>query len=140
MLPNEEIARQESEENEIPSKPFKEEEKEIDLSINMNPYGFTFMVLFVGIFGYLVISSFTGIPPFKRDLITSEFLINDTILTLLIVLGLIFLGLGVYFGWIHKFPEKEMETETESVEAEETMLVYVDDSLKIDENNIINNE
>ena len=133
MNSKEEITEQENEESNS-SKPIIKEEKkdEIDLSINMNAYGFTFMLLFVGVFGYLVISSFTSIPPFERDYVSGELLINDTILTLLIVVGLIFLGLGVYFGWIHKFPEKK--TESEAVEAEETMVVYVDDSLQTEEN------
>ena len=131
MTSNDKITKQENDELINSSKPIEKEKKDkIDLSINMNPFGFTFMLLFVGVFGYLVISSFTGIPPFERDYVTQELIINDTILTILIIAGLIFLGLGVIFGWIYKFPDKKEETEQESIDAEETEVVYVYDSLK----------
>ncbi len=137
MESKEEIIDQSEEEEESSLEPIIEEDKDkIDLTVNMNAYGFTFMILFVAVLGYLVISSFTAITPFQRDLVTNEFLINDTLLTILIVFGLAFLGLGIYFGWIHKFPEKKKEDEKHlaSEEAEQTMVVYVDEPIETEDN------
>ncbi|NHK30421.1 MAG: hypothetical protein FK730_03660 [Asgard group archaeon] len=103
----------------------KKKKKEIidesEFRINMNPWGIAFMILFVAILGYLVISLFVFIPPFEYDIINSEYIISDGLLTILCVSALIFLALGIYFGWIKKAEEPTDDIMEEiDIEAEET--------------------
>ena len=120
---NEQAESREEVENIIPES--KTEVEKIDGSINISRLGFVFMFLFIAILGYLVIGSFVGIPPFAIDNLTLELIItSDELLTVLIVLDLVALLLGIYFGWIKK-PKEEKETDEQPDE-----LVFTDEEIE----------
>ena len=110
-----------------------------EFKINMDPWGMSFMILFVAILGYLIIGAMASLPPFVYNLVTEEYDIRDGLLTALIVIALICLALGIYFGWIKKPKVEEKEEvngnqedkELTEDDAEKTdrqiTFVYVDD-------------
>jgi amino acid permease len=98
----------------------KEKIEESEFRINMNPWGVAFMILFIAVLGYLVISLFVYLPPFEYDVINSEYIISDGLLTILCISALIFLALGIYFGWIKKTEEPTDDLEEIDDEEEET--------------------
>ena len=123
-----------SEETERIKSESNDDSEKIDGNININRLGFVFMFLFISILGYLVIGSFVGIPPFAIDNLTLELIItSDELLTVLIVLDLVALLLGIYFGWIKK-PKVEQKTEEQSDE-----LVFTDEEIE-ELNNVENDE
>ncbi len=87
----------------------KSEEK-IDLAININKWGFAFMFLFAGLLAYILISGFIGIFPFERpDPLGNEVIVKSSLmLTIMLVVDLILLGLGIYFGWM-RTPVEEVD-------------------------------
>ncbi|NHJ03690.1 MAG: hypothetical protein EAX90_02625 [Candidatus Heimdallarchaeota archaeon] len=122
------------EEGEIISDDRKEKKEKIDMTIDINRWGYVFLFLFVAILGYLIIGSFVGIPPFGLDPITQElFLTSDELLTVLIVVGLLSLLLGLYFGWFRKTPSKKEESEDQN-----EGIIFSDE--EIEEFNDIENE
>ncbi|NHJ39541.1 MAG: hypothetical protein FK731_05860 [Asgard group archaeon] len=102
--------------DEITQKKKKRKKEEIDESefrITMNPWGIAFMILFVAIIGYLAAGLVAYLPPFEYDQIQGEYIISDGLLVILCISALIFLGLGIYFGWVRKTDEQEEEEEEE---------------------------
>ncbi|TET28245.1 MAG: hypothetical protein E3J70_10070 [Candidatus Heimdallarchaeota archaeon] len=96
-----------------PLQPIIEEKKtdeEIDLKINMNRWGIAFFIMFIAVLGYLVIGAFVFLPPFEYNIIDQELLVyNPRLLAALLVIALVFLGLGFYFGWVKKSKETDEE-------------------------------
>ena len=116
-------------------------EKEIDLAINMNKWGFAFIFLFAGLLAYIFLSGFIGIFPFERpDPLANEVNLKSSLgLTLMLVTDLIFLGLGIYFGWIRSTPETD--TSTEKVKAEiKQEVVFTETEEETTEDEIIKEE
>jgi hypothetical protein len=87
---------------------------EEELKITMNKTGFVFFFLSIATLGYLIIALIEGFSPFGYDGIGDNryiYIASDAILTVLIVLTLLFFGLGFYFGWIlDKKDNKKDET------------------------------
>ncbi|RLI69580.1 MAG: hypothetical protein DRP02_08760 [Candidatus Gerdarchaeota archaeon] len=99
-------------EKQIPQKA-KGKKEDPQLMIGFNKWGMLFMFLFVAILGYLILAPIVYIPPFAYNVIESEYIINDLLLTILGILALLFLGLGIYFGWMKKeIPEEKSEEES----------------------------
>lgn len=96
----------------------KEEIDEKEFRITMNPWGIVFMTLFVAVIGYLVAGLVAYLPPFEYDQIQGDYIISDGLLTILCISALIFLGLGLYFGWVRKTDEEEKEDEETDIEDE----------------------
>ena len=93
----------------------KKTDEEIDLKINMNRWGIAFFIMFAAVFGYLMIGAFVFLPPFMFNITTQELLIdNPGLLATLLVIALVFLGLGFYFGWV----KKPIETDEEQLDDE----------------------
>jgi len=101
-----------------------EREKEPQLAIRFNKWGTLFMFLFVATLGYLILAPLIYIPPFEFNTTLNEYVINDLLLTILGILGLIFLGLGIYFGWFRK--EKEPEASEKSMKERDAAVAEVD--------------
>jgi hypothetical protein len=99
----------------------KEKIEESEFQINMNPWGIAFMVLFIAVLGYLTISLFVYLPPFEYDVINSEYIISDGLLAILCISALIFLALGIYFGWVKKTEEPIDDLEEIDAEEDETI-------------------
>ncbi|NHJ83992.1 MAG: hypothetical protein FK734_00935 [Asgard group archaeon] len=134
------------EELEPKKKQKKESPEEAELKINMNPWGFFFMFITIGIFAYLLIGYYLALPPFAIvDIVTEEIGVKSAeFLAVLIVLLFASLGLGFYFGWMRK-PKvkteeiKESEESTDLLEPvmrkqERQQVIFsskVDDSTKI---------
>ncbi len=88
----------------------KETDEEIDLKINMNRWGIAFFIMFAAVFSYLMIGAFVFLPPFEYNPINEEFIVySPGLLAALLIIALIFLGLGFYFGWVKKPKETEEE-------------------------------
>ena len=100
----------------------KEEIDESEFQITMNPWGIAFMILFIAIIGYLVAGLVAYLPPFEYDQIQGEYIISDGLLVVLLIAALIFLGLGIYFGWVRKPEEEEKEDEEETSELDEVKM------------------
>lgn len=85
-------------------------EENIDLTININKWGFAFMFLFAGLLAYIVISGFVGIFPYDRpDPLANDVVIEYSLVrTIMLVVDLLLLGLGIYFGWM-RTPVEEVE-------------------------------
>ncbi|MHA1555786.1 MAG: hypothetical protein ACTSPM_02520, partial [Candidatus Heimdallarchaeota archaeon] len=103
----------------------KKSDEKIDLSININKWGFAFMFLFAGLLAYIIISGFIGIFPFERpDPLGNEVIVkSDLMLTIMLVVDLILLGLGIYFGWM-RTPVEDVDpkqAEPEEGKEEEVM-------------------
>ncbi|MHA1156969.1 MAG: hypothetical protein ACTSQK_12750 [Candidatus Heimdallarchaeota archaeon] len=103
----------------------KKSDEKIDLSININKWGFAFMFLFAGLLAYILISGFIGIFPFERpDPLGNEVIVkSDLMLTIMLVVDLILLGLGIYFGWM-RTPVEDVDpkqAEPEEGKEEEVM-------------------
>jgi len=100
-----------------PLQPIIEEKKtdeEIDLKINMNRWGIAFFIMFAAVFSYLMIGAFVFLPPFEYNPINEEFIVySPGLLAALLIIALIFLGLGFYFGWVKKPKETEEELDDE---------------------------
>lgn len=104
-------------EEEIIPKKKKKKEDEIDTSIKINPWAFLFFFIFAGIVSYIVAAYMTGLPPFIADSLGLEIIdINETLLVVFIVVGLVSLGLGYYFGWVRKKPDTTISVTTKEVE------------------------
>ncbi|NHJ46676.1 MAG: hypothetical protein FK733_02700 [Asgard group archaeon] len=93
----------------------KESPDESEFKINMNPWGMTFMILFVATVGYILIGALASIPPFIYNQITEEYAVMEGLLTVILVMGLVFLGLGIYFGWMRKPKEEEEDLEDKNL-------------------------
>ncbi|MBD3192404.1 MAG: hypothetical protein GF308_17325 [Candidatus Heimdallarchaeota archaeon] len=92
----------------------QEKDEEIDHNIHMNRWGILFFFLFFGIIGYLIISYQTGLPPFDLDMITGEIsLVSDLLFTVLLIIGFVLLGSGIYFGWIKEQPTTDDQAKDE---------------------------
>lgn len=114
----------------------KDKEEEIDTSIQINSWAFLFFVLFIGILGYLVAAYLTGLPPFIADLLTTEIIdINETVLLVFIIAGLVCLGLGYYFGWVRKKPETTVSITTKEVEDDITTDSIINEEIEKEEEN-----
>ncbi|MHA1125029.1 MAG: hypothetical protein ACTSO7_09615 [Candidatus Heimdallarchaeota archaeon] len=101
----------------IKPKKKKDDEDEIDTSIKINSWAYLFFIVFAGIIGYIVAAYMTGLPPFITDSLGLEVVdINETVLVIFIIAGLVSLGLGYYFGWIRKKPETTISVTTKEVE------------------------
>ena len=94
-----------------------EKKEDTHLDIKFNKWGLTFMILFVAVVGYLIISPLAGIPPFQYDDLTHDFIINELLVTLLGISALILLGLGIYFGWMKKQPEEEIIEDEQEIDS-----------------------
>ncbi len=116
----------------------KEEDKDSHLKITMNKWGITFIILFAAVLSYLMTGAFVFLPPFAYNLIDEVIFVEfPGLLAALLIIALIFLGLGYYFGWIRKPVEQEVEgqeiTENQLEGNEEKTLVFTDDSETKDE-------
>ena len=88
----------------------KKTDEDIDLKISMNRWGIAFFIMFATVLSYLMIGAFVFLPPFEYNVIDQELLIyNPGLLAALLIIALVFLGLGFYFGWIKKQKETEEE-------------------------------
>jgi hypothetical protein len=115
----------------------KESPDESEFKINMNPWGLTFMILFVALLGYILIGAMASIPPFTYNVLTEEYDIMEGLLTAIIVGALLCLGLGIYFGYMKKPKETEDEPEeivgieeaeiANKASARQITFVYADD-------------
>ncbi len=117
----------------------KKSKEEIDLAININKWGFAFMFLFAGLLAYIVISGFIGIFPFDRpDPLANKVVLEySLVLTLMLVCDLLFLGLGIYFGWmrtpVEDVNEKQPLSKKEEEETQQEVIFSdkeIDDSLE----------
>ncbi len=111
----------------------KREVSDSELQIKVNPWGFSFMIFAIAILAYLVIGIIAALPPFEYNQLDEEYVINDTLLVILLIFMLIFLGLGIYFVWFKKAPEKEPSEETgdESLAKEDQLtVVYIEDDIE----------
>jgi len=105
------------EEEILPEKKKKKKKDEIDTSIKINPWAFLFFFIFAGIVAYIAAAYLTGLPPFIADSLGQEIIdINETVLVIFIVAGLVSLGLGYYFGWVRKKPDTTISVTTKEVE------------------------
>lgn len=116
----------------------KSEEK-IDLTINIDKWGFAFMFLFAGLLAYILISAFVGIFPFERpDPLANEVILKYSLmLTIMLIVDLLLLGLGIYFGWMRTPSEDVDPKQLVPVEEGEDFIfsdVEIDDS-KIEDKN-----
>lgn len=131
-------SRETSENSKNISKDADDQKEKIDLSIKINNYSFVFYFLFIALAAYLIIGSFTILPPFSYDFNTSEIYLNTTLFIILLVTDLLFLMLGMYFSWFWKGAKKPGEEEslttekpTESIDQE---IIFTDEELiKIEE-------
>jgi len=99
----------------------KETDEEIDLKINMNRWGIAFFIMFAAVFSYLMIGAFVFLPPFEYNPINEEFIVySPGLLAALLIIALIFLGLGFYFGWVKKPKETEEEEQLDDEHLEKT--------------------
>lgn len=88
----------------------KKTDEDIDLKISMNRWGIAFFIMFATVLSYLMIGVFVFLPPFEYNVIDQELLVyNPGLLAALLIIALVFLGLGFYFGWIKKPKETEEE-------------------------------
>jgi len=88
----------------------KKTDKEFDLKITMNRWGIAFFIMFAAVASYLMIGAFVFLPPFAFSILNQElFIHNPGLLTALLVIGLVFFGLGFYFGWVRKPKETDEE-------------------------------
>ena len=123
VLPEEILDEEENQEEleDVISDKKVKDEKAIDTSIKINTWGYVFLILFAAIFGYLFAAYLTGLPPFILDELGLELVdINETVLVIFIVAGLLCLGLGFYFGWMRKKPETTVTITTKEIDTEET--------------------
>ncbi|MBK5114360.1 MAG: hypothetical protein KGD59_00645 [Candidatus Heimdallarchaeota archaeon] len=104
--------------SDIPQQPEiveKKSDEEHVLKINMNKWGIAFFIMFGAVFSYLMVGALVFLQPFEFNIIDQELVVsNPALLTALIVIALVFLGLGYYFGWVRK----PKETEEEKLEEE----------------------
>jgi predicted histidine transporter YuiF (NhaC family) len=104
--------------SDIPQQPEiveKKSDEEHVLKINMNKWGIAFFIMFGAVFSYLMVGVLVFLRPFEFNIIDQELVVsNPALLTALIVIALVFLGLGYYFGWVRK----PKETEEEKLEEE----------------------
>lgn len=78
------------------------------------------MFLFVGLLAYILISGFIGIFPFERpDPLGNEvYLEHSFMFTVMLVMDLLLLGLGIYFGWM-RTPLEYVDPKQSSPEVKE---------------------
>jgi hypothetical protein len=122
------------------STPKKKGKKKIDDSefqINMNRWGIAFFILSIAVIAYIVISASASLPPFVFNVITEEFDISEGLLTGLLVIALVFLGLGIYFGWIKKPEEKLEEQEGLEQSTDEQITFVIDEGEEKDTEEVI---
>ncbi|HUT82411.1 MAG TPA: hypothetical protein VMZ29_14515 [Candidatus Bathyarchaeia archaeon] len=109
------------------SKGKKQEVSDSELQIKVNPWGFAFMTFAIAIVAYLAVGLIAALPPFEYNQLDAEYVINDALLVILLVLILVFIGLGIYFIWVRKTPEKESTEETLKSDDELTVTFIEDD-------------
>ncbi len=90
------------------------------------------MFLFAGLLAYIIISGFIGIFPYeKSDILGNEVHVKNTLVfTMMLVVDLLLLGLGIYFGWMRTPTEdvgqKQTAPEEKEKEAQQEEVVFSD--------------